>query len=127
MTMRARAAVAVVAAGLLAVAGCSGSSAQGRGSKGAADAAAAPHHATRIVGEQVVRAPVAVTPYERQAFLEMAMSFAALARDPVAVESGRAHHDQDQSADQVFELLQEAGRSCLFGELLLLNIANVLA
>src|SRR3954451_6326141 len=81
MTTRARAALATVAAGLLSVAGCAGHS---EPRTGADDAAPAAHHATEIPGEQVVRSPIAVTPYERQAFLELAMQPAvATDRTPV--------------------------------------------
>src|SRR4051794_37399627 len=82
MTTRARATVAIVTAGLLSVAGCAGRS-EPR-SSGSADSAPAAHHATKVLGEQVLRAPIPVTPYERRAFLEMAMRPAvATDRTPV--------------------------------------------
>jgi hypothetical protein len=80
MTTRARAAVAVVAAGLLAAA-CAGRS---ESRTGAPDGAPAAHHASAVLGEQIVRASIPVTPYERRAFLEMAMQPAvATDRSPV--------------------------------------------
>lgn len=81
MSTRARAAVAVVAAGMLAAAGCAGGSASRTGS---ADGAPAAHHASAVLGERVVRSPIPVTPYERRAFLEMTMQPAvATDRTPV--------------------------------------------
>lgn len=78
MTARSRSAAtrACLIGLLVLVAGCAGSSTRTSSDRTSGDRPAAPvpaHTPPEVLGDQATRATIAVTPYERQAFLELAM------------------------------------------------------